>query len=377
MKIPFNLPYVSGKENKYISDAVNHSSNPEYESYNNKCKKFIKERWNYKDLFMTSSCTAALEVCALILDIKKGDEVIIPSYTFPSTANAFIRQGAKIVFADSRSDYPGIDEKKLGSLITKRTKAIVPVHYAGIACDMNEIMKVAEKHNLYVVEDAASAIDSKYVTKQLGSIGHLGCLSFHQTKNLHCLEGGAIILNDDSFLKRIKYILEKGTNRNELVSGLVERYEWVDIGSSYMMTELHAAFLYAQLEKAEWIKKKRMSLWEEYYNSLLILQGKGILKLPNIPEYAYHNAHTFYLILNSTDSKESLRKFLSDNSIQAAVHYTSLDLSKFWKENYSKISKNPNSLRYNDCLLRLPLYNTMTKEEVSYITSSVLNYFNF
>jgi dTDP-4-amino-4,6-dideoxygalactose transaminase len=376
MKIPFNIPYTSGNESFYVSDAINQSTNVEYDNYVDKCITFIKKRWNYKPLYLTSSCTSALEVCALLLDIKQGDEVIIPSYTFPSTANAFLRQGAKIVFADSRSDFPGLDERILESLITERTKVIVPVHYAGIACDMDEIMEIAEKHKLYVIEDAASAIDSTYKSRQLGSIGHLGCLSFHLTKNLQCGEGGAIVINDDRLLNRVINILEKGTNRNELVSGKVERYEWVDIGSSYKMTELHAAFLYAQLEKAEWIKEKRISLWNQYYNSLAILHEKGMLKFPNIPQYAHHNAHTFYIMLNSSDSKEGLKRFLSDNNIQATVHYTSLNLSRFWKENNSKILVIPNSLRYNDCLLRLPLYNTMTKEEVCFVTSTILSYFN-
>ncbi|MCX6253721.1 MAG: dTDP-4-amino-4,6-dideoxygalactose transaminase [Bacteroidia bacterium] len=376
MKIPFNIPYISGNENAYINDAVIHSADLEYESYIDKCITFIKGRWNYKNLFLTSSCTAALEVCALLLDIKQGDEVIVPAYTFPSTANAFLRQRATIVFADSRNDYPGMDEKAIRSLITKRTKVIVPVHYAGLACEMDEIMEIAENHGLYVIEDAALSLDGFYKSKPLGGIGHLGCLSFNQTKNLQCGEGGAIIINDDRLLSRVINILEKGTNRNKFVSGNVQRYEWVDIGSGFLMTELHAAYLYAQLEKAEWIKERRLSLWNKYYKSLKILEEKGLLKLPFIPDYSGHNAHTFFLVLESGKKMVDLKSFLNRRDIQATVHYTSLDQSIFWKKNHNHIRKNINSILYNDCLLRLPLYNTMCEEEARFVIASVLKFFN-
>ena len=298
MKIPFNIPYISGNESICVKHAINKLDSTTSESYVNKCRTLIKRKWNYNEVFLTTSCTAALETCALLLDIKQGDEVILPSYTFPSTASAFLRQGASIIFADSRNDQPGIDEKVIESLITERTKAIVSVHYAGIACDMDKIMNIADKHGLYVIEDAALACDGYDKNKPLGGIGHLGCLSFHQTKNLHCGEGGAIIVNDNRFLKRVFNILEKGTNRKEFISGRVERYEWVDIGSSYRMTELHAAFLYAQIEKADWIKARRLFLWNLYYQSFKSLEEKGFLKLPFVPDYADHNAHTFYLVLN-------------------------------------------------------------------------------
>jgi dTDP-4-amino-4,6-dideoxygalactose transaminase len=372
MRIPFNIPYSSGNEKVYVTDVINNSHK---EDYINNCRSFLKSKWNCNEIYLTSSCTAALEVCALLLDIKPGDEVIVPSYTFPSTAIAFLRQGAKIVFADSRSDYPGIDQDKLESLITKRTKAIVPVHYGGIVCDMDAIMKVADKHEIFVVEDAATAFDSNYNDKPAGTIGHLGCLSFHETKNLQCGEGGAIIINDNRFLNRVISILDKGTNRNEFLTGTVERYEWVELGSAYLMSELHAAYLFAQLENADWIKEKRMSLWNEYSNSMKILQEKGFLRLPFIPEFANHNAHTFYIILNSPPKMEEMKRFLSGKNIHAAVHYTSLDRSKYWKENYTVTSEVSNSNIFNDCLLRLPLYNTMTNEEVLFISSTILNYY--
>lgn len=376
MRIPFNIPYISGNESVYVNHVISNSYTTVGESYVNKCRKLIKKKWNFNEAFLTNSCTAALEVCAILLDIKPGDEVIIPSYTFPSTANAFLRQGATIVFADSRTDHPGIEENIIESLITERTKAIVPVHYAGIACDMDKIMDIAEKHKLYVVEDAALAFDSSYRSKPLGGIGHLGCLSFHQTKNLQCGEGGAIVINEKRFIKRALNILEKGTNRNEFISGNVERYEWVAIGSSFQMTELHAAYLYAQLENATSIKEKRLSLWNLYYKSLKILAKKELLNLPFVPEYAEHNAHSFYLVLKNRKVMTGLKAFLDEKKIESAVHYTSLDQSIFWKKDHPSFRGNINSLRYNDCLLRLPLFNSMTFDEVEYVTSSLLSYFN-
>ena len=376
MKIPFNIPYISSKESVYVKGAINKLDTTTNESYINKCRTLIKGKWNYSELFLTTSCTAALETCALLLDIKQGDEVILPSYTFPSTASAFLRQGASIIFADSRNDQPGIDEKVIESLITEKTKAIVPVHYAGISCDMDEIMRIADKFGVYVVEDAALAFDGYYKNKPLGGIGHLGCLSFHQTKNLHCGEGGAILVNDNRFLKRVFNILEKGTNRKEFVSGKVERYEWVDIGSSYRMTELHAAFLYAQIEKADWIKARRLFLWDLYYQSFKSLEQKGFLKLPFIPDYAGHNAHIFYLVLNEQEIMSDLKFFLKGNDIQATQHYYSLDQSIFWKRNHTTGRKNINSLQYNNCLLRLPLYNSMSEEEIGTVIAFVLEYFN-
>ena len=376
MKISFNIPYFSGNEIIYVKHAISNLDTTNNENYINKSRTLIKENWNFNEVFLTNSCTAALEVCALLINIKPGDEVIVPSYTFPSTANAFIRQGAKIVFADSKKEYPGIDENGIESLITKRTKAIVPVHYGGIACNMKKIMEIAENHRLYVIEDAALAFDSYYDSKPLGGIGHLGCLSFHKTKNLQCGEGGAIIINDPKFLNRALNILEKGTNRNEFISGNVERYEWVDIGSSFLMTELHAAYLYAQLEKAKWIKEKRLSLWNLYFQSLKILEDKGLLKLPVVPDFADHNAHIFYIALNNNKMMTDLKSFLKERGIQATAHYTSLDQTIFWKRDHPTDVINANSFHYSDCLLRLPLFNSMTKEVVEYVISSILSYFS-
>ena len=376
MRIPFNIPYLSGNESIYVKNAINNLNTTNSASYTDKCRTFIKTKWNFNELFLTNSCSAALEVCTLLLDIKPGDEIIVPSYTFTSTANAFIRQGATIVFADTQKNHPGIDENTIESLINEKTKAIIPVHYAGVACDMDEIMKIAEKHDLYVIEDAALAFDGYYRSKPLGGIGHLGCLSFNQTKNLQCEEGGAILINENRFIKKAQNILEKGTNRNEFLTGKVERYEWVEVGSSFLMTELHAAYLYAQLENAEWIKERRVSLWNLYYKSLKILLEKRLLGLPLVPQYAEHNAHTFYIVLDNSKMLTDLKSYMEEKDIQTAVHYSSLDQSIYWKRDHSSSLKNPESLRFNNCLLRLPLYNSMTIEEVDYVTSSLLSYFN-
>jgi dTDP-4-amino-4,6-dideoxygalactose transaminase len=376
MKIPFNIPFISGSEGNYVNEVINKLPGSDRDTYYDRCRTMLKQKWNFNEVFLTNSCTSALEVCALLLEIKPDDEVIVPSYTFPSTASAFIRQGATIVFADSRNDHPGIDENKIGSLITEKTRAIVAMHYGGVACDMDRIMNIAKNHDLYVIEDAALAFDSYYKSRPLGTIGHLGCLSFHQTKNIQCGEGGALVINDARFLERIWNILEKGTNRNEFIFGKVQRYEWVEIGSSFLMSEMHAGYFYAQLEKAEWIKEQRTSLWSHYYESLQVLEEKGLLKLPFIPEYAGHNAHTFYLVLNDQKEASRLMVFLKNEDIQATVHYTSLDQSIFWKKNHLSETRNSNSFRYNDCLIRLPLYNSMSEVEVEYVANSLLSFYN-
>jgi dTDP-4-amino-4,6-dideoxygalactose transaminase len=376
MKIPFNIPFITGDEYNNVNDVINRLPGSNNDTYYNRCRTLLQQKWNYNQIFLTNSCTSALEVCAILLDIKPGDEVIVPSYTFPSTANAFIRQGAKIVFVDSRSDNPVIDEEKIEALITVRTRAIVPMHYGGVACNMDRIMDISRNHGLYVVEDAALGFDAFYKSKTLGSIGHLGCLSFHQSKNIQCGEGGAIIINDPEFIERVIYILEKGTNRNEFLSGKVDRYEWVDTGSSFLMSELHAAYLFAQLEQAELIRENRIRLWGLYYNSLKVLEENWFLKLPVIPSSSAHNAHTFYLVLNDKTGMTRLMTFLKKEDIQAIVHYTSLDQSIFWKRGHNLKTKNLNSLRYNNCLIRLPLYNSMSGEEVNYVVNSIKSFFN-
>jgi|ERR1035437_9221400 dTDP-4-amino-4,6-dideoxygalactose transaminase len=357
MQIPFNKPYLSGKELVYIKDAVSRGKISGNGYYTQKCHQFFQDRYGFKKCLLTTSCTDALEMAAILCDIGPGDEVIIPSYTFVSTANAFVLRGAKIVFADSRLDHPGIDEDKIEELITAYTKVIVPVHYAGVACDMDKIMALADKYNLFVVEDAAQAIDSFYKGKPLGSIGHFGCFSFHETKNIQCGEGGMLVINDDRFLHRAEIIWEKGTNRAEFFRGEVNKYGWVDIGSSFLPSELAAAFLYAQLEVLNEIQKKRKSLWNQYFNNLQTLKVKEI-GLPYFPEYSTNNAHMFYLICNSIEHRSKIIGLLKGNSILTVFHYLSLHKSPFYQNKHDG-RELPESDRYSNCLLRLPFYNDL------------------
>ncbi|MGZ3867208.1 MAG: dTDP-4-amino-4,6-dideoxygalactose transaminase, partial [Bacteroidia bacterium] len=321
--IPFNKPYMTGKETDYITEAVASGKISGDGMFTKKCHAFFEEKYGFKKVLLTTSCTDALEMAAILLDIKEGDEVIIPSYTFVSTVNAFVLRGAKIVFADSGADNPNLDVTKIEALITPKTKVIVPVHYAGIACDMDVIMKLAEKYNLYVVEDAAQAIDSFYKGRPLGSIGHLAAFSFHETKNIISGEGGMLAINDERFIKRAEIIREKGTNRSAFFRGEIDKYGWVDIGSSFLPSDIIAAFLYAQIEKLDDIQKKRKSIWDHYEKELNHLSGKGI-KLPHIPTYATNNAHMFYLACKNLDERTKLIEHLKQDDINAVFHYLSL-----------------------------------------------------
>ena len=366
MQIPFNKPFLSGKELEFIKDAVSRGKISGNGYYTQKCHRYFQDRYGFKKCLLTTSCTDALEMAAILCNIEPGDEVIIPSYTFVSTANAFILRGAKIVFADSRSDHPGIDEDKIEELITPRTRVIVPVHYAGVACDMDKIMDLAEKHNLLVVEDAAQAVDSFYKGKPLGSIGHFGCFSFHETKNIQCGEGGMLVINDDRFIHRSEIIWEKGTNRAEFFRGEINKYGWVDIGSSFLPSELAAAFLYAQLECLEDIQSKRKALWEKYFESLKSLNVKEF-GFPNFPDYSTNNAHMFYLLCSSLEQRSKIIGVLKEIGVMAVFHYLSLHKSLFYqnKHNGKELRE---SDRYSDCLLRLPLYfNLQIKDIVSII----------
>src|SRR5664280_1420296 len=312
MNIPFNKPFLTGREFEYINDAVSRGKISGNGYYTQKCHEFFQERYGFKKCLLTTSCTDALEMAAILCNIMPGDEVIIPSYTFVSTANAFVLRGAKIVFADSREDHPGIDENKIESLITSRTKVILPVHYAGVACEMDKIMDVAKRHNLFVVEDAAQAIDSYYKGKPLGGIGHLGCFSFHETKNIQCGEGGMLVINDERFCKRAEIIWEKGTNRAEFFRGEVNKYGWVDIGSSFLPSEVIAAFLWAQIEHLDEIQTKRKEHWNRYYDALKPLADKGCFQLSIIPSYATNNAHMFYLVCISLEDRSNLITYLKN-----------------------------------------------------------------
>jgi dTDP-4-amino-4,6-dideoxygalactose transaminase len=376
MKIPFNKPYMTGKELEYIKDSVSLGKISGNGFYTQKCQNFFQERYGFKKCLLTTSCTDALEMAAILCKIEPGDEVIMPSYTFVSTANAFVLRGAKIVFADSREDHPGIDESKIEALITSRTKVIVPVHYAGVACDMDIIMDVAKRHNLIVVEDAAQAIDSFYKGKPLGSIGHLGCFSFHETKNIQCGEGGMLVINDEQFSHRAEIIWEKGTNRAEFFRGEVNKYGWVDIGSSFLPSELTAAFLYAQFENLEDIQHRRIEIWELYNLGLKQLEHYGLLKLPSLPEFAINNAHMFYIICSSLDDRFALIQYLKNLEILSVFHYLSLHKSPY-NENQNKEYniELPLSDNYEDKLLRLPFFYELTNDEINLIIQSIIAFY--
>jgi len=368
--IPFNKPFLTGKELIYIHQAVNSGKISGNGIFTQKCHEFFKNKYGFKKCLLTTSCTDALEMAAILIDIKPGDEVIVPSYTFVSTANAFVLRGAKIVFTDSQAEHPNIDETKIEKLITPLTKAIVVVHYAGVACNMDVIMDIANRHNLFVVEDAAQSIDSFYKGKPLGSIGHLAAFSFHETKNIIAGEGGMLVINDERFFRRAEIIWEKGTNRAEFFRGEVNKYGWVDIGSSFLPSEVTAAFLYAQLENIERIQVKRKHLWDYYYNKLKELENKGFFKLPQILSYATNNAHMFYLICRNFNERRELIKTLKKNNILAVFHYLALHNSPYYKSKHDKRNLKW-SLYYENNLVRLPLYFELEKREINTIVSII------
>lgn len=371
-KIPFNKPYIIGNEIANIKLSVAQGQISGNGIFTKKCQTYFEEKYGFNKCLLTTSCTDALEMSALLLEIKEGDEIIVPSYTFVSSALAFVREGAKIVFCDSREDHPGMDEAKIEELITPRTKAIVVVHYAGVAVDMNKIMALAIKYNLLIVEDAAQAFDSYYKGKPLGSIGHLGCFSFHETKNLQCGEGGLLSVNDDKFLSRAEIIWEKGTNRAEFFRGEINKYGWVDVGSSFLPSEINAAFLWGQLENSQKIQNQRKHIWHLYNQFLEPLREK--VKLPVIPDYATNNAHMYYLVCNSAEERTRLLSHLRNNGIQAVFHYLSLHKSKFMRKNYRDVNL-PYSDLYTERLVRLPFYFELSDEKIEFISRQVINFY--
>lgn len=370
--IPFNKPYLTGKEAHYMYDAIYTGKLSGNGKYTKKCQEYFESNYGFKKTLLTTSCTDALEMCAMLLNIKEGDEVIIPSYTFVSTALAFVRQGAKIIFADSLPNNPNLDVSKLEALITAKTKVIVPVHYAGVAVDMDPLMALAKKYNLYVVEDAAQAVDSFYKGKALGTIGHLSAFSFHETKNIISGEGGLLGINDEQFVERAEVIWEKGTNRASFFRGEVNKYGWEDTGSSYLPSESIAAFLYAQLENIQDIQQKRKLLWDTYYNGLKPLDK--IIKLPNVPDYATNNAHMFYIVLNSSKQRQLLIEHLKENNIYSVFHYLSLHKSPYYLRNNTERPELGYSDEYSDCLLRLPMFYDLSVENVSVISNKIVDF---
>lgn len=375
--IPFNRPHLTGKETHFIYDAVNTGKLSGNGKYTHLCQSFFEDNFSLGKCLLTTSCTDALEMAAILLNIESGDEVIMPSYTFVSTANAFVLRGAKIVFADSRKDHPGMDESQLESLITDKTKAIVPVHYAGVACDMDVIMNLAEKYGLFVVEDAAQAIDSYYtgkdgVKRALGSIGHMAAFSFHETKNIISGEGGMLVVNDKSFQKRAEIIWEKGTNRSAFFRGEVDKYGWVDLGSSFLPSEIIAAFLWAQLENLDQIQKKRLLIWNIYYENLKHLPEKSGIQLPKIPHFATNNAHMFYLISRDEEQRDHIIQTLKENDVHAVFHYLSLHKSPFYKAKHDGREIEQSDI-YSERLIRFPFFNDLNEAELKKITQLICN----
>jgi len=372
--IPFNKPYFTGMETEYIRQAVKSGKISGDGIFTKKVHEFFESAYGFNKVLLTTSCTAALEMAAILIDIRPGDEVIVPSYTFVSTVNAFVLRGAEIIFIDSESETPNMDVSKIESLITTKTKAIVPVHYAGIACDMDGIMSLAEKYDLFVVEDAAQAVDSYYKGKPLGSIGQLAAFSFHETKNVISGEGGMLVINDSQFIKRAEIIREKGTNRSAFFRGEVDKYNWVDVGSSFLPSDIIAAFLFAQLENLDDIQAKRKKLWNSYYENLMPLSTKGLIRIPFVPEYATNNAHMFYIVCQDGNSRKALIHYLNENKVNAVFHYLSLHKSPYYSDKY-KGPPLPNSDYYSECLIRLPLYYELEIDDIFRICSLITSFF--
>lgn len=375
MKIPFNKPFMAGSEFEYIKEAVSSGKISGDGIFTKKCQDFFEKKYAFKKALLTTSCTDALEMAALLCNISPGDEVILPSYTFVSTANAFALRGAKLVFADSMSTLPNIDPEEIERLLTPKTRAIVVVHYGGIACMMDEINEIAFKHNLYVIEDAAQALDAYYKKKPLGSIGDLSAFSFHETKNIICGEGGMIVVNREDLAKRAEIIRDKGTNRAAFIREEIEEYHWVDIGSSFLPSDIVAAYLWGQLEHLTEIQEKRLLLWNTYYSRLLELQKKGFIKLPVIPDYASNNAHIFYFLCRNPEERNELSAFLRSSDIIAVFHYLSLHRSPYYSKKHGT-RKLPNADMYSDVLLRLPLFFELNLENIEFVVSIIEKFFS-
>ena len=376
MKIPFNKPPYTGNEEKYVIESMKSSKISGDGDFTKKCHKWFEEKLDCKKVLLTTSCTHALEMAAILLDIKEDDEVIMPSYTFVSTANAFVLRGAKIVFVDIRPDTMNIDETKIEEAITSKTKVIVPVHYAGVACEMDTIMDIAKKYNLFVVEDAAQGMMSTYKGKALGTIGHLGAFSFHETKNYTSAgEGGLLIINDDRFVQRAEIIREKGTNRSLFFRGMVDKYSWVDVGSSYLMNDVSAAYLWGNLEKADEINQNRLNSWQKYYDGLKELENRGFIELPKIPDGCVQNAHMFYIKVKDLEERTDLLDYLKKNDINAVFHYVPLHSSEAGLK-FSLFSKEDiYTTKESDKLIRLPMYFGLDNKDIEKIIYKIKIYF--
>lgn len=374
--IPFNVPLNLGLEIDHLHELIKNGKYCGDGFYTKKSNELIEKITGCKKVLLTTSCTHSLEMAAILTGIQPGDEVIMPSFTFVSTANAFVLRGAKIIFVDIRSDTMNIDETLIESAITKKTKAIVAVHYGGVACEMNFIMKLAAKYNLFVIEDAAQCINSFYEGQHLGTIGHFGCLSFHETKNIHCGEGGALLINDTRYIERAEIIREKGTDRSKFFRGQVDKYSWVDLGSSYLPSELNAAFLYPQLEKVETITQKRLEIWNTYHHKLLPLKQQGVIEFNETPVNAKHNAHIFCIKLESHLVRQKLQDYLSAKKINAYFHYVPLHSSLAGKKFGVFFGKDIYTSALSEKQLRLPLFYDLSEDKLTKIISEITFFFN-
>jgi dTDP-4-amino-4,6-dideoxygalactose transaminase len=371
--IKFHVPYIVGKEKEYVSRAIDSAHISGDGQFTRKCHEFFLKNFGFKKTFLTTSCSDALEMAALLLDIKTGDEVIMPSYTFVSTANAFMLRGARIVFVDSLTNDPNVDAGKIEALITERTKAIVVLHYGGVVCDMEKISRIAKEYKLFLVEDAALALGSSYKGTKAGSFGHLSTFSFHSTKNVTCGEGGMLVVNDEQFIKRAEIIREKGTNRNAFFRGEVDKYGWTDIGSSFLPSDILAAFLYAQLESFNTINCKRIEIWDYYLANLRPLHEKGRIVLPSLTADHVINGSTFFFLCRDLEERTQLINTLQKKSVQATFHYQALHKSQF----YSKIESLslPNSEQFSNRLIRLPIYAGLSSQDLERVVSAIHDFY--
>lgn len=374
--IPFNQPPYTGAEDQYVLDAMRNNKQSGDGPYGLKCQKWFEQRLGCLKALLTPSCTHALEMAAILIDVQPGDEVIMPSYTFVSTANPFVLRGAKVVFVDIRPDTMNIDERLIEAAITAKTKAIVPVHYAGVSCDMDVIMAIAAKHNLYVIEDAAQAFNSFYKNQAVGTKGHMSAFSFHETKNITSGgEGGLLVINDATFVQRAEVIREKGTNRSQFFRGMVDKYTWVDVGSSYLPSELQAAYLYGQLTQADEISFSRMEIWENYYSSLKALEVSGVFDFPSIPVDCRHNAHMFYIKVKDINVRTALLSFLKEHGVSAVFHYVPLHTAPAGVKFSQMVGSDTHTTSESERLIRLPLFFGMKKNQITQVVESIYEFF--
>ncbi|TMV50794.1 dTDP-4-amino-4,6-dideoxygalactose transaminase [Paenibacillus mesophilus] len=373
--IPFNIPALTGNEEKYILEAFRNQKLSGDGDFTRRCHKWFEDNFLTQKALLTTSCTHALEMAAILAGIEEGDEVIMPSFTFVSTANAFVLRGAKIVFVDIRPDTMNINEKLIEGAITKKTKAIVPVHYAGVSCEMEEISKIAYRYDLLVIEDAAQGVNSTYNQKYLGTLGHMGCYSFHETKNYNCGEGGALLVNDERFIERAEIIREKGTNRSRFFRGQVDKYTWVDLGSSYLPSEINAAFLYAQLEIANEINSNRLKSWYHYFEGLKPLQEEGFIDLPYIPQNCEHNAHMFFIKVKDLEERTKLIEYLKQKGVLSVFHYIPLHNSEAGLKYGRFHGPDLFTTQESERLVRLPMFYNLSEDNLTKVIEYINNFF--